>query len=147
MPDRITKTKATVIAMILGGLLMTQMTSLIIALWVTAALNTLLGFLAGVRFSAGNALATEQVPTARGTMMAMNSSTMQLGGVLGTTVGSILLVSTQGYTSIGLALGIFGILCAVVIQFFVKEQKVEPTTSIVLVTCSMSEDTILVVHV
>jgi predicted MFS family arabinose efflux permease len=124
--DRITKKKATVIAMILGGLLMTQLTTFIIALWVTAALNVLMGFMSGIRFTAGNALATEQVPAARGTMMAMNSSAIQLGGVLGTITGSYLIDTFQGYASLGLAFGSFGLLCAIVIQFFVREQVTPP---------------------
>ena len=126
--DRITKKKATVIAMIFAGLLMTQLTSLIIALWLTATLNALMGIMAGVRFAAGHALATEQVPAARGTMMAMNSSAIQFGGVLGTAVGGILIAATQGYTSLGIALGAFGLICALVIQFFVIEQESESNT-------------------
>jgi predicted MFS family arabinose efflux permease len=124
--DRITKKRATVIAMIFGGLLMTQLTTFIIALWITAAINVLMGFMSGIRFTAGNALATEQVPTARGTMMAMNSSAIQLGSVLGTLAGGILIDAFQGYTSLGLMLGTFGLLCAIVIQFFVKEQIIQP---------------------
>jgi MFS family permease len=104
---------------------MTQITSLIIALWLTLALVVLMAIGGGVRFAAGNALATEQVPEARGTMMAVNASANQLGNVVGSSTGSMLINAFGSYAPLGWAFGSFAVISSLLIKVFVKDSNPE----------------------
>jgi len=123
--DRFTKKAATVLALFLSGLIMTQITTLVITLWLTIAMAVLMAIGGGVRFSAGNALVTEQVPKARGTMMAVNASTNQLGSVIGSSTGSLLINAFSSYSPLGLAFGGFALISSVLIKLFVTESDPE----------------------
>jgi predicted MFS family arabinose efflux permease len=129
--DRLTKKVVIVVALFIGGLIMTQITSLIIALWLTLAFVVLMAIGGGVRFAAGNALATEQVPEARGTMMAVNASANQLGNVIGSSTGSMLINIFGGYTPLGWAFGGFAMISSLLIKLFVKDSNPEQEESAV----------------
>jgi len=125
--DRITKKTATTLALLIGGLAVSQITTFPVSLWLTVAINILMAFCCGIRFTAGHALATQQVPAARGTMMALNASAIQFGGTVGSSTGSLLISGFNSFTPLGWAYGAFSVLASIVMQFFVKDDpaKVE----------------------
>jgi predicted MFS family arabinose efflux permease len=121
LSDRFTKKLVVVLALFMSGLIMTQLTTHEISLWLTIFMAVLISVGGGVRFSAGNALVTEQVPTARGTMMAVNASTNQLGSVVGSSTGSLLISAFSSYMPLGLAFGSFALISSGLIHLFVTE--------------------------
>ena len=74
-----------------------------------------------MRFVSGNALLSELIPSARGTFMAMNSSTMEVGSMVGAALGGIVLGTMGGYGSLGTTFGSSAILAALIMTFFVIE--------------------------
>jgi len=126
LSDRIGKKNTMSIGLLLGGIIITLLTNLTFSLWLTLALMVLMSINAGIRFTSENALATEQVPDARGTMMAMDASTLQLGSVLGSSAGSLMIGSFSSYSPLGFAFGTFSLLSSVATRFFVREKIADP---------------------
>ena len=121
LADRFTKKALASIAMLFAGLVMFALTNILGDLWLGIALNTLMAIPASFRFVAGNALVSELVPSARGTMTSMNSSANQLGNMTGSAVGGLTIEISGGYGLLGLTFGAAVILGAILLHLFVIE--------------------------
>jgi len=77
---------------------------------------TLIG---GFAVTGSHNLIVEQVPKSRGTMMSINGVFASIGVTIGTACGGLAL--TQGFQMLGLSLGIFAIIAALIILFIAKE--------------------------
>ena len=73
----------------------------------------------GFAVTGSHNLIVEQVPKSRGTMMSINGVFASIGVTIGTACGGIAL--TQGFQILGLSLGIFAIIAALIILFLAKE--------------------------
>ena len=72
-------------------------------------------FIGGVRLNALSSLSLEQVPEFRGSMMSLNSASMNLGSVLGAGIGGYALLGGD-WVLMGVSIGVMGILAAIIIQ-------------------------------
>jgi len=72
-------------------------------------------FIAGVRINAVTSLSLEQVSEFRGSMMSLNSASMNLGSVLGAGIGGYALLGGD-WVLMGVSIGVMGILAAAIIQ-------------------------------
>jgi len=106
----------TVISTLLLGLITITYVNLGI-FWLSLALAFVSCILAGMRYSASDNLTLEQIPEFRGTMMSISSAASSLGSTLGAGIGGMSLVA-WGYGGLGLTLGSFGIIAAVVYTLF-----------------------------
>jgi predicted MFS family arabinose efflux permease len=77
---------------------------------------TLIG---GFAVTGSHNLIVEQVPKSRGTMMSINGVFASIGVTIGTACGGLALI--QGFQMLGLSLGIFAIIAALIILFLAKE--------------------------
>ncbi len=77
---------------------------------------TLIG---GFAVTGATSLIVEQAPQSRGTMMSMNGVFGSIGVTIGTACGGIAL--TQGFQLLGLTLGAFAVISALIIFFIAKE--------------------------
>jgi predicted MFS family arabinose efflux permease len=96
-------------------------TNLPLPLVAVAALNLLLSAVIGARFATNNALLSEQVPEARGTMLALSGSVASMAVVVGATVGGII-VDGPGFGVLGAFCLAAGSLSALIVMRFVREQ-------------------------
>jgi DHA1 family inner membrane transport protein len=90
--------------------------------WPSLALAFISCLLAGMRHSASDNLTLEQVPEFRGAMMSISSAASSLGSTLGAGIGGMTLIAWD-YGGLGLILGSFGIVAAVVYLLF----AIDPT--------------------
>jgi predicted MFS family arabinose efflux permease len=88
--------------------------------WGSLLLNLAAAFLFGVFTAAAISLTLEQVPAYRGTMMSVDSAFVNLGYALGAAVGGMALLRF-GYEGLGAALGLFGIVAALVFYLFARD--------------------------
>jgi predicted MFS family arabinose efflux permease len=88
------------------------------ALFVSFA-ATLIG---GFALTGGHSLMVEQAPKSRGTMMSISGVFGSIGVTIGTTFGGLAL--TQSFQLLGLTLGIFAVVSALVVLFLAKEPSV-----------------------
>jgi len=109
--------------LITGALLVVQ-TNLPLPLAAAGALNLLLSTVIGARFATNNALMTEQVPEARGTMLALSASVAGLATVVAATAGG-LFVDGPGFGVLGLFCFAAAILSATVVTAFVREEPID----------------------
>jgi len=111
-------------AIVISASLLFLQTNLPLPLAVTALLNLLLSAVIGARFATNNALMTEQVPEARGTMLAISGSVASLAIVVGATVGG-LVVDGPGFGLLGaLCLGV-ALISATIVMRFVRERPLD----------------------
>jgi len=111
-------------AIVISASLLFLQTNLPLPLAVTALLNLLLSAVIGARFATNNALMTEQVPEARGTMLAISGSVASLAIVVGATVGG-LVVDGPGFGLLGaLCLGV-ALVSATIVMRFVRERPLD----------------------
>ena len=94
------------------------------AYWLSLAIFMVMGVISGARRSASISLALEQVPAYRGSMMALNTASNNLGSILGVGIGGAVLLRS-GYPLIGVVLGILGVLAALVIRLFASDPTKE----------------------
>jgi DHA1 family inner membrane transport protein len=90
------------------------------AYWLSLAIFMAMGVISGARRSASISLALEQVPEYRGSMMALNTASNNLGSILGAGIGGAVLLRSD-YPLIGVVLGILGVLSALVIRLFASD--------------------------
>lgn len=109
--------------LITGALLVIQ-TNLALPLAAAGALNLLLSTVIGARFATNNALMTEQVPEARGTMLALSASVAGLATVVAATAGG-LFVDGPGFGVLGLFCFAAAVLSATVVTLFVREEPID----------------------
>jgi len=83
-------------------------------------LNLVAAFVFGMFTAAAISLTLEQVPAYRGTMMSVDSAFVNLGYALGAAVGGVTLLWFR-YEGLGITLGLFGIVAAVVFYLFARD--------------------------
>jgi DHA1 family inner membrane transport protein len=89
-------------------------------LWLSLALIFAASWFFGMLTSAANCLTLEQVPKFRGTMMSMDSASVNLGSALGAAVGGLALIRF-GYEGLGSILGVLSIAAAFVFYFLATD--------------------------
>jgi predicted MFS family arabinose efflux permease len=122
--DRIGHRRIVAGAIVITGFLLLLQTNLPLPLFATAALNLLLSAVIGARFATNNVLMTEQVPEARGTMLALSASVQSLAIVLGASVGG-LLVDGPGFWLLGVFCFVVAVLAALIVLRFVREEPID----------------------
>lgn len=115
-------------AILVAGALLFLQTNLHLPLLAAAALNLVLSAVIGSRFASNNALMSEQVPEARGTMFAISASVVSLGMVLGPAIGGIL-IDAFGFWAIGMFCAGIAVISAAIVYAFVTENTahLDPT--------------------
>jgi predicted MFS family arabinose efflux permease len=122
--DRIGHRRIVAGAILITGFLLLLQTNLPLPLLATAALNLVLSAVIGARFATNNVLMTEQVPEARGTMLALSASVQSLAIVVGASVGG-LLVDGPGFWLLGVFCFVVAGLAAFVVLRFVREEPLD----------------------
>lgn len=122
--DRIGHKHISAWTMLAGGFLLYVLTNAHMALLVAAALNLVLSTVIGGRFTANQALLSEQMPAARGTMLSISSSVVSAGMVGGAAVGGIL-VDQLGFWALGAFCAGVAVISFVIIVAFVVEEPTE----------------------
>ena len=104
-----------------GALLLTNAS---LPLAATAVLNFALSAVIGARFASNTTLLSEQVPEARGTLLALSASLMSLGVVAGATIGGVL-IDGPGFWALGAFCFGAAALAATVVLIFVREEPID----------------------
>jgi predicted MFS family arabinose efflux permease len=111
-------------AIVISSLLLLALTNSSLPLLGAAALNLLLCAVIGARFATNQTLMTEQMPEARGTLLALSSSTIGLAIVLAAAVGG-LLIDTVGFAAVGVFCFGVAIVAALILIVFVREEPMD----------------------
>jgi len=122
--DRIGHKPVVAGAIVISAVLLLLLTNTSLPLAAGAALNLLLSAVIGARFATNQTLMTEQMPTARGTLLALSSSTIGLAIVLAAWIGGIL-IDSMGFRAIGVFCFTAAITSALIVVFFVREEPVD----------------------
>ena len=111
-------------SVLVSGLLLLLQTNVTLPLAATAFLNLALSAVIGARFASNTTLLTEQVPEARGTLLALSASVTSLSIVAGAAIGG-LLIDGPGFWALGLFCFIAAVLAATVVATFVREEPID----------------------
>ena len=103
-----------------AGALIAALTNLTLPLPIAIALNLAVSILIGARFAANQALLSEQLPAARGTVFALSSSFASVALVAGAALGG-LLVDRSGFGAIGVVCLAVGAIVSVLTFALVRE--------------------------
>lgn len=122
--DRIGHRRIVAGSVVLSGVLLLIQTNLALPLVATALLNLALSTVIGARFATNQALMSEQVPEARGTMLALSSAVGSTALVVGATVGG-LLVDGPGFAPLGVFCFAAAVLSAIIVMRFVVEEPID----------------------
>ena len=122
--DRIGHRRIVAGSVVASGLLLLIQTNLALPLVATAVLNLALSAVIGARFATNQALMSEQVPEARGTMLALSSSVASLAVVVGATLGGWL-VDGPGFGALGLFCFGSAVVSAFIVLRFVVEEPID----------------------
>ena len=106
-----------------GGLLLLE-TNLTLPLLASAVLNLLLSAVIGARFASNTTLLTEQVPEARGTLLAVSASVTSASIVAGAAIGG-LLIDGAGFWALGAFCFVAAVFAALVVWIFVREEPMD----------------------
>jgi multidrug resistance protein len=108
----------------IAGVLLFVETNVPLGLAGAALLNFLVSCAAGARFATNTVLLSELAPNARGTLMAVNSSIVSVGIVLGTGLGGVL-VDSAGFGALGTLSLVAALGSAIVVWLFITERTAE----------------------
>jgi predicted MFS family arabinose efflux permease len=108
----------------LSGTLLLLLTNLGLSLPAAALLNLLVSAVIGARFASNTTLLTEQVPEARGTLLALSASVTSGSLVVGAAVGG-LLIDGLGLWALGVFCFVAAVLAALVVTTFVREEPID----------------------
>ena len=122
--DSIGHRRVVAIAIVISGALLLALTNLPMPLLVAAALNLVLSAVIGARFATNTSLLSEQVPEARGTLLALSSATIAFAIVVGATLGGFF-IDTLGFGAIGVFCMGAAILSCVIVLSFVHEDTID----------------------
>jgi DHA1 family inner membrane transport protein len=122
--DRVGHRRIVAGSVVITGFLLLLQTNVSLPLLATAALNLVLSAVIGARFATNNVLMTQQVPEARGTMLALSASVQSVAVVVGATVGG-LLVDGPGFWLLGVFCFVVALLAAFVVLRFVREEPID----------------------
>lgn len=114
-------------SIVISAALLVLQTNLPMPLAAAAALNLILSAVIGARFATNNALLSEQVPDARGTMFAVSASVVSVGMVAGAAIGGIL-VDGFGFGAVGLFCGAVAVIASAIVVAFVTEEPMDLET-------------------
>ena len=92
-------------------------------LWISLTLNFIAAWFFGMATAAAISLSLEQAPKYRGTMMSMDSAFVNLGYALGAAFGGLMLIWLD-YEGLGTALGLLGIIAAVIFHAFARDPTI-----------------------
>jgi predicted MFS family arabinose efflux permease len=122
--DRLGHRRIVAGAIVISASTLFILTNLPLPLVAAAALNLILSCVIGARFATNNALMTEQVPEARGTMLAISASVASAAIVTGATVGG-LIVDGPGFGVLGQFCLVVALISATIMMRFVREQPLD----------------------
>jgi len=111
-------------SVLISGVLLLLQTNLGLPLPATAFLNLLLSAVIGARFASNTTLLTEQVPEARGTLLAISASVTSASIVVGAAVGG-LLIDGLGFWALGTFCFVAAVFAALVVRIFVREEPID----------------------
>ncbi len=111
-------------SVVISGVLLLLQTNLTLPLAATAVLNLLLSAVIGARFASNTTLLTEQVPEARGTLLAVSASVTSASIVAGAAIGG-LLIDGPGFWALGAFCFVAAVLAALVVWIFVREEPID----------------------
>ena len=111
-------------SVLLSGVLLLLQTNLTPPLLATALLNVTLSAVIGARFASNTTLLTEQVPEARGTLLALSASVTSASIVAGATVGG-LIIDGPGFWALGVFCFVAATFAAAVVWLFVREEPID----------------------
>ena len=111
-------------SVVISGALLLLQTNMTLPLAATAALNFVLSAVIGARFASNTTLLTEQVPEARGTLLALSASVTSLSIVAGAAIGG-LLIDGPGFPAVGVFCFVAAVLAASVVALFVREEPID----------------------
>jgi predicted MFS family arabinose efflux permease len=90
----------------------------------TAVLNLILSAVIGARFASNTTLLTEQVPEARGTLLAVSASVTSASIVAGAAIGG-LLIDGPGFWALGAFCFVAAVFAAIIVWIFVREEPID----------------------
>jgi DHA1 family inner membrane transport protein len=122
--DRIGHKPVVSAAIVISSLLLLVLTNVSLPLAAAAVLNLLLSAVIGARFATNQVLMTEQAPAARGTLLALSSSTIGLAIVIAASIGGFL-IDTVGFRAVGVFCLVAALSSALIVVFFVREEPVD----------------------
>jgi len=122
--DRIGHRRVVAGTIVISGLILLALTNAPPPLLVAAAMNFALCGVIGARFATNTSLLTEQVPEARGTLLAFSSAVTSLGIVVGASTGGYF-VDTIGFAAIGVFCIVVALVSSAIVLVFVREDPIE----------------------
>lgn len=122
--DRVGHRPVVASTIVVSGVLLLLQTNLPLPLLVTSALNLVLSAVIGARFATNSTLLTEQVPEARGTLLALTGATGSLSIVGGAAIGG-LLVDLYGFGALGVFCMGAAVLSSLIVVRFVREEPID----------------------
>lgn len=122
--DRIGHRPVVASTIVVSGALLLVQTNVALPLLVTSALNLVLSAVIGARFATNSTLLTEQVPEARGTLLALSGATGSLSIVGGATIGG-LLIDLYGFWALGVFCMAAALLSSLIVVRFVREEPID----------------------
>jgi predicted MFS family arabinose efflux permease len=108
----------------ISGLILLLQTNLTPPLMLTALLNLALSAVIGARFASNTTLLSEQVPEARGTLLALSASVTSLSIVVGASLGGVL-IDVFGFWALGVFCCVAALLAGLVVALFVREEPID----------------------
>jgi predicted MFS family arabinose efflux permease len=111
-------------SVVISGALLLLQTNLMLPLAAAALLNLLLSAVIGARFASNTTLLTEQVPEARGTLLAISASVTSGSIVVGAAMGG-LLIDGPGFWALGAFCFSAAVFAALVVWIFVREEPID----------------------
>lgn len=122
--DRIGHRPVVAGTIVISGLILLALTNAPPPLPLAAAMNLALCAVIGARFATNASLLTEQVPEARGTLLAFSSAVTSLGIVVGASIGGYF-VDTIGFAAIGVFCMAVALLSSAIVLTLVREDPIE----------------------
>jgi predicted MFS family arabinose efflux permease len=111
-------------SVVASGTLLLLLTNLGLSLPAAALLNLLVSAVIGARFASNTTLLTEQVPEARGTLLALSASVTSGSLVVGAAVGG-LLIDGLGFWALGVFCFFAAVLAALIVTILVREEPID----------------------
>jgi predicted MFS family arabinose efflux permease len=111
-------------SVLISGLLLLLQTNVTFPLAATAVLNIALSTVMGARFASNTTLLTEQVPEARGTLLAISASVTSASIVAGASIGG-LLIDGLGFWALGVFCFVAAAFAALIVWIFVREEPID----------------------
>lgn len=122
--DRVGHKPVVAVSIVISAVLLLALTSVPVPLAVATVLNLLMAAVIGARFATNQTLMTEQMPSARGTLLALSAATVSFAIVMAASVGG-LLIDTFGFAAIGLFCLVTASASALIVVLFVREEPID----------------------